>query len=1012
MSSELAGARRRPGRGRRRRPRSGARPGGRSGSPICSCCATRSTPPHSNAWRLRGSTTSSRRRAPWRPRVPSATDAGGRRPAERTRLCDARPVDPWFVARRPARRRPIVSLARASRRERTLDGSCARSGPLRRRRPARTPIAAVLRLRTDAEALDAACAPTPTPPPPSPRPGRRASSSVDGDLRIRRANGPAHALLGRPPGPLVGRSLMEAFLDRAAEAIAAQPPEAGRLGDRASAARRPRRSDARPSAPDATAVGRRLAGHRGRLGAAPAPAIRAEFIDNLSHELRTPLTTVSLLAETLPARRRPRATRSRRGCATGSARSRSRRATSSRWSTSCSTCRGSRAAARSASSTASTWARSPPSRPNGCGCSPNARASRLGSTSPSRTCRRSVATGPPRPGRHQPRPQRGQVQPRRRRRHRPVARDAAARSSRRVEDHGVGHPARRPARVFERFYKVDRARVRGEAGGTGLGLAIARHVVEQHGGRIWVELEEGRAPRSRSPCRSTSAGPTDRPAPGRHRRPIEEDRMDRLHVATLNIRNLADRWAERLPLLLADMAALQPDLIGLQEVVYVDAAGPPHRGGGRGARTGSCAAGPAGPSTATACSSSEPLAATDVERLDLGHRPVRASRAGRAAGRRVGPLRRDPPPPRAPAEAGRDSRPATLLDWLDECADGRRRGRRRRLQREPDEPTTRGCCGAGFRSAYPEANGAEPAVTWPSGLQAPGMDTDGDPGCLDYIWLRGAARRSTPGSRSTGRRSTTRRCTRRTTWAWPPARIGDGAVRRGGRAAPRHRGDWRRGARRTRSRHSLAALAIPACDGLELDVRTVRRRRPGRHPRRHAAAGPGHPGAVDSRRGEPSRTLGVPTLATSSRRCRAGRSSTSSSRTTRAGPSSRCSAAGRGADLHRAVVSTFDGDCSSGSAASRRAGRAGSTPRTSHRDHRERARPRLPGHRRPLAGHRSAQRRARRAAGLELAALDRSAPVDLRSAGPSRRRRRLRGGRRPRRLARAVRASRRVSAQA
>ena len=45
--------------------------------------------------------------------------------------------------------------------------------------------------------------------------------------------------------------------------------------------------------------------------------------------------------------------------------------------------------------------------------------------------------------------------------------------------------------------------------------------------------------------------------------------MDRLHVATLNIRNLADRWDERLPLLLADFAALQPDLMGLQEVVYV-----------------------------------------------------------------------------------------------------------------------------------------------------------------------------------------------------------------------------------------------------------------------------------------------------------------------------------------------------------------------------------------------------------------------------------------------------------
>ena len=44
--------------------------------------------------------------------------------------------------------------------------------------------------------------------------------------------------------------------------------------------------------------------------------------------------------------------------------------------------------------------------------------------------------------------------------------------------------------------------------------------------------------------------------------------MDQLNVATLNLRNLADRWDERLPLLLADMAALQPDLLGLQECVY------------------------------------------------------------------------------------------------------------------------------------------------------------------------------------------------------------------------------------------------------------------------------------------------------------------------------------------------------------------------------------------------------------------------------------------------------------
>ena len=60
-----------------------------------------------------------------------------------------------------------------------------------------------------------------------------------------------------------------------------------------------------------------------------------------------------------------------------------------------------------------------------------------------------------------------------------------------VADHGVGIPPAAQARVFERFYKVDRARVRGEAGGTGLGLAIARHIVEQHGGTIWLKSDEG-----------------------------------------------------------------------------------------------------------------------------------------------------------------------------------------------------------------------------------------------------------------------------------------------------------------------------------------------------------------------------------------------------------------------------------------------------------------------------------------------------------------------------------------
>jgi len=60
-----------------------------------------------------------------------------------------------------------------------------------------------------------------------------------------------------------------------------------------------------------------------------------------------------------------------------------------------------------------------------------------------------------------------------------------------VEDEGIGIPRSDLDRVFERFYKVDKARV-GVRGGTGLGLAIVRHIAESHGGRVWVQSEEGR----------------------------------------------------------------------------------------------------------------------------------------------------------------------------------------------------------------------------------------------------------------------------------------------------------------------------------------------------------------------------------------------------------------------------------------------------------------------------------------------------------------------------------------
>jgi endonuclease/exonuclease/phosphatase family metal-dependent hydrolase len=218
------------------------------------------------------------------------------------------------------------------------------------------------------------------------------------------------------------------------------------------------------------------------------------------------------------------------------------------------------------------------------------------------------------------------------------------------------------------------------------------------------------------------------PSPGRDPQP------QTLLVATLNLRNVADRWPERLPLLVADMAALQPDLIGLEECVF--AVQQDRILGAAGEGRYESRRGWAGrPEYGNAVLGRAPLVLGEGERLDLGQnrsalRVAVALGTGATLDFVVTHLHHV-----VSSEGVREAQAQALAGWLAPVAGplvvvGD-------FNAEPTEPAYGVMLGAGFRSAHAEANGSEPAVTWPSGIQAPGMDDDGEPGCLDYIWLRG-----------------------------------------------------------------------------------------------------------------------------------------------------------------------------------------------------------------------------------------------------------------------------------
>jgi two-component system, OmpR family, phosphate regulon sensor histidine kinase PhoR len=309
---------------------------------------------------------------------------------------------------------------------------------------------------------------------------------LDDTLRVELANTAAHLLLGRSPGMIVGRSAMEAFVDARIEEVVATARDSGA----ASGEFRVRGPDgptlvirARRSPVSGVWIVLEDVSELRRL-----QQIRAEFVDNLSHELRTPLSTISLLAETLtmdaeaagpavPAKMRDRITKIE--VETGHL--------------------------VQMVNELLDLARIESGGPlaliddvdMGRVVTESAERLRLFAERQGLHVVVDVEESLPRVRGDEARIGQvvvnllhnavkfgdggGEVAIRVRRTGPEVVVS--------VEDHGLGIPHADQARIFERFYKVDRARVRG--GGTGLGLSIARNVLHQHGGRIWVESEEG-----------------------------------------------------------------------------------------------------------------------------------------------------------------------------------------------------------------------------------------------------------------------------------------------------------------------------------------------------------------------------------------------------------------------------------------------------------------------------------------------------------------------------------------
>ena len=327
---------------------------------------------------------------------------------------------------------------------------------------------------------------------------------IDGEGRIALANAVSHRVLGRRPGTLVGKSTMEAFLDHRIEELVRRARVGGMT----------QLELVSVGEPQLTLVCR--VRHVPRDGGAwvvledvselrRLQRIRAEFIDNLSHELRTPLTTVRLLTESLvlDAERSALPERVRERIEQIDVESGHLVQMVNELLDLAKIEQGEAPLALEDVDLGRVVERSL----DRLRLYAERQGVSLKGEMPASAAERTIHADEQRIGQllinllHNAvkfSPAGTEVTVR--------LRSAAEEVVLEVEDRGIGIPRRELDRIFERFYKVDRARAR-EGGGTGLGLAIARHIAERHGGRIWAESEEGIGSRFSVALPRATAGP-------------------------------------------------------------------------------------------------------------------------------------------------------------------------------------------------------------------------------------------------------------------------------------------------------------------------------------------------------------------------------------------------------------------------------------------------------------------------------------------------------------------------